>query len=191
MRLRCKGGGSTVLCIFNLQNRRRWVVSFLPWPICDSTSPLPRISPSVHWRGDYKDPKGCPNILERRKISAVPARNQVPIPQSFTTTALKNKCTLFHWLVWVVTVFITSLTLHNGGCLIRRQHITFVLLLWLWALTEFSQSWHMQVQTRPCVCSSSFPEGPVLIRTKYTINYTHIDKQLYMDTYTVYKNWYS
>lgn len=190
MSLRCKGGGSTVLCIFNLQNRR-WVVSFLPWPICDCTSPLPRISPSVHWRWDYKGPKGCLSILERRNISAVPARNQVPIPQSSTTTILKNKCTLFQWLAWVVTVFITSLTLHNGSCLIRRQHITFVLLLWLWALIEFSQSWHMQVQTCPCVCSSSFPEGPVLIGTKYTVNYTHVDIQLYMDTYTVYKNWYS
>jgi len=118
MSLRCTGGWNTVLCIFKLQNRR-WVVSFLPWPICDSTSPLPRISPCVHWRGDYKGPKGCLNILERKKISAVPTRNQVPIPQASTATTLKNKCTLFQWLVWVVTEFSTSLTLHNGWCLIE------------------------------------------------------------------------
>jgi hypothetical protein len=151
----------------------------------------PQNKPQCSLKRRLKGPKGCLNILERRKISAVPARNQVPIPQSSTTTTLKNKCTLFQWLAWVVIVFITSLTLHNGWCLIRRQHITFVLLLWQWALTEFSQSWHMQVQTCPCVYSSSFPEGPVLIRTKYTVSYTHNDIQLYMDTYTVYKNWYS
>lgn len=155
--------------------------------ICDSTSPLPRISPSCHWRGDCKGPEGCLNILERRKISAVPVRNQVPIPQSSTTTTLKNKYTLFQWLAWVVIVLNTSLTLHNGWCLIKREHFFFV-LFWLWALIEFSQSRHRQIQTCPCVCSSSFPEGPVLIRTKYTVNYTHIDIQLYMDKCTVDKN---
>jgi hypothetical protein len=187
MSFRCKGSGSTVLCIFNLQNKWRWVVSLLPWSIYHSPSPLPGISSIVHWMG----PKQYFNILERMKISVAPARNQVPILHSSTTTTHKNKCTLFQWLEWVGIVFITSLTLHNGRCLIRRQPITFFLLLWLWALTKFFQSWHTQVQTHSYVCSSSFPEGPVLIRTKYTMNYTHTDIQLYVDTYTVYKNWCS
>jgi hypothetical protein len=68
--------------ILNLTTRRKWVVSFMPWPLFP-----PGRKPSIHWIGKWVNPRANLDILERKKKSIMFASILVPnlSPHSLVT----------------------------------------------------------------------------------------------------------